>query len=105
MAGLRERPRRLEVWRLKDGKRLVLNVQSDLLESLDTFVVVPLLRPGGFTAIEGINPIVQVAGQPFVLAVQGMTAIAGSQMRDRVADLGQDGEAVLRALDHLLTPP
>jgi hypothetical protein len=34
-----------------------------------------------------------------------MTAIAGSQMRDRVADLGQDGEAVLRALDRLLTPP
>jgi hypothetical protein len=42
MAVLRQRPRRLDVWRLKDGKRLVLKVQSDLLESLDTFVVVPL---------------------------------------------------------------
>jgi len=58
MAGLRECPRCLEVWRLKDGKRLVLNVQSDLLESLDTFLVVPLLRPGDFAAIESINPIV-----------------------------------------------
>jgi toxin CcdB len=105
MAVAWERPRRLEVWRLRDGKRLVLNVQSDLLEVLDTFVVVPLLRPGGFTPIEGINPTVQVAGQPFVLTVQGMTAIDRKQMRERVAHIGQDDEVVLKALDRLLTPP
>jgi hypothetical protein len=48
---------------------------------------------------------VQVGGETFLVAVQGITAIRAKDMQDKVADLANEGEAVLRALDRLLTPP
>ncbi|HYZ32169.1 MAG TPA: CcdB family protein [Crenalkalicoccus sp.] len=100
-----EECRRLEVWRLRDGRRLVLVVQSDLLLHLETRVVVPLLPPGSFRPVEDINPIVEVAGGTRVLAVQALSAIRRSELKVRVASLDTDEETriVLKALDRLLT--
>jgi toxin CcdB len=100
-----EECRRLEVWRLRDGRRLVLVVQSDLLLHLDTRVVVPLLPPGSFQPVEDINPTFEVAGETRVLAVQALSAVRRSELKVRVASLDTDEEAriVLKALDRLLT--
>jgi len=96
------KPARLEVWRLRDGKRLVLNVQSDLLD-ISTFVVIPLARPGSFDRVEEINPQVEVSGTTFLLVTQQLSAIRRSDMRSRVADLSVESAAVIKALDRLLT--
>jgi toxin CcdB len=100
-----EECRRLEVWRLRDGRRLVLVVQSDLLLHLETRVVVPLLPPGSFRPVEDINPFVEVARETRVLAVQALSAVRCSELKVRVASLDTDEETriVLKALDRLLT--
>jgi toxin CcdB len=99
---LSETPARLEVWRLRDGKRLVLNVQSDLLR-IETIVVVPLAAAGSFRPIEEINPTVEIAGVEYVVVTQQLSAIRRSELKDRVADLSTAAGAVIKALDRLLT--
>jgi toxin CcdB len=99
---LSESPARLEVWRLRDGKRLVLNVQSDLLR-IETVVVIPLVAAGSFRPIEEINPTVEVAGVEYVIVTQQLSAIRRSELKGRVADLSAEAGAVIKALDRLLT--
>lgn len=96
------KPARLEVWRLRDGKRLVLNVQSDLLD-ISTFVVVPLARSGNFDQIEEINPQVEVGGVGYLLVTQQLSAVRRSEMKTKIADLSAESGIVIRALDRLLT--
>ncbi len=98
------KPARLEVWRLRDGKRLVLNVQSDLL-NISTFVVVPLARPGSFDQLEEINPPVEVAGFNYILVTQQLSAVRRSEMQVRIGELSADSDIVIKALDRLLTSP
>ena len=96
------KPARLEVWRLRDGKRLVMNVQSDLLD-IATFVVVPLALPGSFDPIEEINPHVEVGGVSYLLVTQQLSAVRRSGLKTKVADLSSASDAVIKALDRLLT--
>ena len=96
------KPARLDVWRLRDGRRLVLNVQSDLLD-ISTYVVIPLARPGSFDRIEDINPQVEVGGATYLLVTQQLTAVRRSELKDRVAVLSVDSGLVIKALDRLLT--
>ena len=102
MNGKVDKPARLEVWRLRDDKRLVLNVQSDLLD-ISTFVVIPLARPGSFERVEEINPHVDVSGTTFLLVTQQLSAIRRSDMKSRIADLSVESAVVIKALDRLLT--
>jgi hypothetical protein len=99
---LNGKPARLEVWRLRDGKRLVLNVQSDLLD-ISTFVVIPLARPGSFDQVEEVNPQVEVAGVKYLLVTQQLSAVRKSEMKTRVGDVSADADVVIKALDRLLT--
>lgn len=94
-------PRRLEVWRVSRG-RLVLNVQSDLVD-LSTFVVVPLIAADSHKPVEGINPVLEVVGALYMLLTQQITAIKASDLRDRVAHLPHTEDVVVKALDRLLT--
>jgi toxin CcdB len=96
------KPARLEVWRLRDGKRLVLNVQSDLLD-ISSFVVVPLARSGSFDQVEEVNPQVEVGGVKYLLVTQQLSAVRKSEMKTRIADLSANADAVIKALDRLLT--
>ena len=87
---------------MRDGKRLVLNVQSDLLD-ISTFVVVPLVRSGSFDQIEEVNPHVDVGGINYVVVTQQLSAVRRSEMKIRVADLSADSGTVIKALGRLLT--
>jgi len=94
-------PRRLEVWRVSRAS-LVLNVQSDLLR-IGTCVVVPLIQADSFKPVEGINPVLEVAGLRYLLMTQQLTAIRASDMRERVAYLPDAEGVVVKALGRLLT--
>lgn len=97
-----DKPARLEVWRLRDGRRLVLNVQSDLLD-IATFVVIPLARIGSFDRVEEVNPQVEVGGVQYLLVTQQLSAVRRSDLMARVADLSAEAGLVIKALDRLLT--
>lgn len=95
--------RRLEVWRLRDGRRLVLIVQSDLLLHLATRVVVPLVRRSGFTPLEDINPGFEIDGEMFVMLSQAIAGVKASELARKVGDLDDRQPDIQRALDRLLT--
>jgi hypothetical protein len=99
---LTNKPARLEVWRLRDGRRLVLNVQSDLLD-IATYVVIPLARIGSFERVEEVNPQVGVGVVKYQLVTQQLSAVRRSELKDRVADLSAASDLVIKALDRLLT--
>ncbi|MDN3722308.1 CcdB family protein [Roseibium salinum] len=72
---------RNRLYRLEPDQVLVLDVQADLLESLNTRVVVPLLRKSEAPAPAKIlNPIFTIEGESFVMATQFLSAVSVSQL-------------------------
>ena len=83
----------------------LLEVQSELLSSLGTRVVVPLYRPEAahVQAMSRLTPIVQFQGQPLVAMVP---ELAGLSRRDLGAPAGELAAAradILQAIDLLVT--
>lgn len=58
-----------------DGRNYLLNVQSDLLDGLNTILVVPLM-PVDIAPKQGsrLNPVFQIGGQRYAMMTQYMAA-------------------------------
>jgi toxin CcdB len=96
---------RLDVFRLskQDGGGLVVNVQADLLDFLTTRIVVPLSpMQGAIRPASELNPQFDIGGARYVFAAQGITAVSRNILRNGVASLAAERDAVTRALDVLL---
>jgi toxin CcdB len=82
----------------------VVDVQSDLLSSLTTRVVVPLLPEAEFpAAATRLNPIFEIGGQRHMLIVQSIATVPRRELRDVVASLKDSHDTILAAIDLLLT--
>lgn len=93
---------RNHVHRLKPDQVLVLDVQADLLEGLNTRVVVPLLRQSEAPApAKFLNPVFVFEGETFVMATQFLSAVSTTQLSDPVGSLDEHHLEITRALDLL----
>jgi len=94
---------RFEVYTNPGGAGYVLDVQADVLDGLNTRVVVPLLPLAQAPApAQRLNPVFEIGGEPYVLVTQFMAAVPHALLRSPVASLsGQDSE-IMAALDILL---
>ncbi|MCX8521114.1 MAG: CcdB family protein [Rhodoferax sp.] len=87
----------------------VLDVQSRLLESLATRMVLPLVpqaAPSGLgrrTAIERLNPVLTIDGQICCAVTQALFAMPKNLLGSSVADLSQAPWEIIAALDCLLS--
>ncbi|MBW6398470.1 CcdB family protein [Roseomonas sp. HJA6] len=82
----------------------VVNVQSDLLDHLQTRVVVPLLPPDRVPpAMPDLHPNLAVQGEAFLLATQLLAAVPRRELGPVVGSLASERDAITRALDLLLT--
>lgn len=82
----------------------VLEVQSDLLDGLDTTVVIPLRRLdalGGVVPPERLMPVVDVEGVALVLETPKMAAVPRRVLRRPVANLAARQDSITAALDFL----
>lgn len=82
----------------------LLDVQSDLLESLATRVVVPLgetdaKRP----AVARLMPIFEVEGRPVVMRTSEIAGIARKAVGEHVASLVERRHEIVAALDVLVS--
>lgn len=82
----------------------LLDVQSDLLESLATRVVVPLgetdaKRP----AVARLMPIFEVEGRPVVMRTSEIAGIARKAVGEHVASLAERRHEIVAALDVLVS--
>jgi toxin CcdB len=85
-------------------RRYVLDVQADLLASLITRTVVPLLPEGDVRdALQDLNPVFEIDGTRHVMLTQAIATVPRRELGDGVASLLQHHHIVLRALDILFT--
>ncbi|HEY1932061.1 MAG TPA: CcdB family protein [Acetobacteraceae bacterium] len=97
---------RLDVYRSpgRAGIGYVLDVQADLLSSLATRTVVLLVPESNIRAVvRDLNPVFEIDGQRNVMLTQAIATVPLRELRHRVASLSQHHDAILRALDILLT--
>jgi toxin CcdB len=89
----------------QDAYPLLLDVQSGLLASLTTRVVVPLCPASTIAGVrmKTLMPIFDIAGQRYVMLTPQLAGIAKRQLGEPVADLTACRAEIIAALDWLLT--
>ena len=91
---------RYDVSRNPDGPGYLLDVQSDLLEGLNTRVVVPLLPVNEAPSpAERLNPVFEIEGAVFVMTTQFFAAVPASILAAPVANLSDLSADITNALD------
>ncbi len=84
------------------GKGFLLDCQSDFLNEFGTRVVVPLLPTPGLVAASRLNPVFDIAGEPFIMSTQLIFAIPMDKLRTFKGSLRHEHYAIVTALDTLL---
>ena len=94
---------RFDVYRLRNDD-IVLDCQSDYLSHLASRFVVPL-RPGRDISLGvlRLNPRFVVDGMSLIMATQFARAIDRRSIRSTIASLSDEQDAIIDALDVLLT--
>ncbi len=85
---------------------LLLDVQSDLLEDLRTRVVIPLTPASATTkrtSLQNLTPLCTVEGKEYLLLTPQLAGIAAKELGPAIADLSQDRQTIIDALDMLIT--
>ena len=82
----------------------LLDVQSNLLDGLDSRIVIPLRSMAHFAKVklpERLKPIVTILGKHYMLETPKMAAVPLRILKDRVACLADDQARITGAMDFL----
>lgn len=82
---------------------LLLDVQSDLLVSLNTRMVIPLGRPQGLAGINRLLPEVTVDDQRLLLLTPQMAGISRRELGEPVGSLAHLHRDIVAAIDLLIS--
>jgi toxin CcdB len=94
-----------DVYRLRSGAGapLVVDLQNGLFEGLATRVVAPLYpATAGARAMLRLNPVVEIEGQRYLVAIQEMAALRAKSLGEKVASLEAERDAIVGAIDFLI---
>lgn len=90
--------------RSRERQPFLASLQSDLLaRSLDTTVVAPLEPAASGTFADRLNPRVEIDGQPFVLITQELVTVRKNVLGPARGSIANERDAIIAALDLLLT--
>ena len=91
--------------RHRDNIPFIVVVQSSLYDSYRRRVVVPLVNKSSIGKITNprLNPTFRINGQPVVLHPMETVSVANESLGDFVESLEEEGDAIVAALDELLT--
>jgi toxin CcdB len=83
----------------------MIDVQSPLLEGLETRSVIPLARKADFadTPIAGLNPLVNIRSDDYLVLTQQMTVVRVGTLGPIVSDCASKRHDILSAIDLLIT--
>ena len=83
-----------------DGAGYLLDVQADLLDALNTRVVVPLLPLSDAPAPAArMNPVFDIAGTPHMMATQFLAAVPRAELGAKITSLEPHFANITAALD------
>ncbi|WP_152221249.1 CcdB family protein [Pseudomonas sp. SCB32] len=89
--------------RTREAIPLLLDVQSDLLASLSTRMVIPLSRGKGLAGINRLMPEVTVGEEKLLLLTPQMAGIARRELGEPVGSLAHLRLEIIAAIDLLIT--
>lgn len=83
---------------------LVLDVQADLLSDLQSRVVIPLRQISQLAseALPRLRPSLRIRDETYLLGTPEIVAVPVSQLGERVANLEDQREIIVDAIDFLL---
>ena len=94
---------RFDVYTNPDGAGFLLTVQSQLLDHLNTRVVVPLLpRSKAPLAARVLNPIFSIGGKEVMMATQFIAAVPSAILTAHITTLDKQRGEIVAALDFLM---
>ncbi|SIT66993.1 toxin CcdB [Ectothiorhodosinus mongolicus] len=82
----------------------LLDIQSDLLDELDSRVVIPLRRLSDFPQVRlptRLTPIVAIEGKEFIIETPKMGAVPRSVLKSPISTLADEQTVITAALDFL----
>ena len=89
-----------DVYPAPEGTGYLLDVQSDLLDGLNTRVVIPLLPESGAPApARHLNPLIAIDGVRHVMVTQFLAAVPAGLLTGPVGNLAARADDITRALD------
>ncbi len=95
---------RYDVYASPDSAGYLLDVQADLLESLNTRLVVPLMPISAAPPpAKRLNPTFDIQSERYVMVTQFLSAVPTSILKTPVASLMQNDTEITGALDMALT--
>jgi toxin CcdB len=93
---------RFQVYRLKSGDTLAMDIQADLLGDLPSRMMAPLYAAEDMSwSILSLNPRFMINGRLYAMATQRMAAVQIREIGDAVADLSPRSDEITAALDFL----
>ena len=93
-----------DVYENPEGIGLLLNVQADLLETLNTRLVVPLLPLSNAPLpAKRLNPLFEIDSENYVMVSQFLAAVPRSLLKKNVGNLEEQFSDINEALDLLIT--
>ena len=95
---------RYDVYASPDSAGYLLDVQADLLESLNTRLVVPLMPISAAPSpAKRLNPVFDIQSERYVMVTQFLSAVPASILKAPVTSLAQHDTEITGALDMALT--
>ncbi len=89
-----------EVFPNPDGAGYLLDVQADLLDVLNTRIVVPLMPRGKAPKpAKRLNPVFEIEGEQVVMLPQFMAAVPVAILKTPTANLAGQFDQIANALD------
>ena len=89
----------------KDSYPYLLDVQNNLLNSLNTQVVVPMCYLSSINKrhLTNVSPIFKIKGRNCVMLTPQLAAIPQTDLGSSVTDLSENRSEIIAALDFLIT--
>ncbi|MEQ8294116.1 MAG: CcdB family protein [Roseovarius sp.] len=92
-----------DVYRLRDGA-LVVVIQGDLLDQLQTRVVAPLVPAGKVKRVlRSLNPTVSLGEETYLIMPQLAATLTLAELGERIGSLSMMRDQITRAVDALLS--
>jgi toxin CcdB len=84
---------------------LLVDVQADLLEDLQTRVVIPLSKVAALSKkpLSQLTPLLEFEEASYVLVTPQLAGIARSELGPAAGSLAESRDAIIAAMDFLLT--
>ena len=93
---------RYDLYRLREQAGYLLDVQTDLIDRLQTRVVVPLLPAGSTPSpVRRLNPIFNIGGKRYLMATPLLASVPVSELEPSQANLSMHHDEIVAALDML----